>query len=157
MLTESIQKQIIVDFFNNSTAVVNKQKSQLTNNKRTHAFYQQNFLSNDDENEYYENRFASKTFENFNFDFQYKVAAESEHNKKFFVVDELEVNFTTFIIITHTCRRCDKKFQFSNKLHKHFKKCIVKKISVLYIAKTENFIIDFKTSSNVNIKYNFCF
>ena len=67
------------------------------------------------------------------------------------------MNFTTFIIITHTCRRCNKKFQFNNKLYKHFKKCIAKKISVLHIAKIENFIIDFKTSSNVNIEYNFRF
>ena len=68
-MIELIQKQIIVDFFNNSTIVVNKQKLQLTNNKRTHAFYQQNFLSNNDENEYYKNRFVTKIFEKFNFDF----------------------------------------------------------------------------------------
>ena len=127
MLTELTQKQITADFFNNLTTVVNKQKSQSTNNKRTHAFYQQNFSSNDDENEYYENRFVSKTFQNFNFDFQYEFAAKSEHDKNLFAVDEFEVNFTTLIAITHTCRRCDEKFQFNNKLHKHFKKCIAKK------------------------------
>ena len=110
MLIELIQKQIIVDFFNNSTIVVNKQKSQLTNNKHTHVFYQQNLLLNNDENEYYENRFVSKIFENFNFDFQYNVAAKSEHDEKIFVVDEFEINFTTFIVIIYACRRCDEKF-----------------------------------------------
>ena len=152
MLIKLIQKQIIVDFFNNSTIIVNNQKLQLTNNKRTHVFDQQNFLLNDNEN-----RFVSKIFKNFNFDFQYDVAAKNEHNKKFFVVDEFEINFTIFIVITHACRRCDKKFQFNNKLHKHFKKCIAKKINVLHIAKTKNFIIDFKTSLNANIEYNFRF
>ena len=157
MLIELIQKQITVDFFNNSSTAVNKQKSQSTNNKRTHAFYQQNFSSNDDENEYYENRFVAKTFEKFNFDFQYNVAVNNEQNKNFFVFDESKINFTIFIVITHTCRRCNKKFLFNNKLYKHFKKCIAKKINVLHIAKIENFIIDFKTSSNANIEYNFRF
>ena len=114
LLIESIQKQIIIDFFNNLTTIVKKQKSQLTNNKRTHAFYQQNLLSNNDENEYYENRFVAKTIEKFNFDFQFDVVAKNEQNKNFFVVDEFEMNFTTFIVIIHTCRRCNKKFQFSN-------------------------------------------
>ena len=77
-MIESIQKQIIIDFFSNSTIVVNKQKLQLTNNKRIHAFYQQNFLSNNDENEYYENRFVAKTFEKFNFDFQYNIIVNNE-------------------------------------------------------------------------------
>ena len=67
------------------------------------------------------------------------------------------MNFTTFIIITHTCRCYNKKFQFNNQLYKHFKKCIVKKINVLHIAKIKIFIIDFKTSSNSNIEYNFRF
>ena len=110
MLIESIQKQITVNFFNNLTTIVKKQKLQSTSNKRTHAFYQQNFSSNDDENEYYENRFVAKTIEKFNFDFQFDVVAKSEQNKNFFVVDKFEVNFTTFIVITHTCRRCNKKF-----------------------------------------------
>ena len=105
-----IQKQIIVDFFNNSTIFVNKQKLQSINNKRTHAFYQQNFLLNNDKNEYYENRFVAKTFNKFNFDFQFDVVVKNEQNENFFVVDEIEMNFTTFIVITHTCRCCNKKF-----------------------------------------------
>ena len=109
-MIELIQKQIIVDFFNNLTTVVNKQKLQLINNKRTHAFYQQNFSSNDDENEYYENRFVTKTFEKFNFDFQFNIVAKNEQNKKKFVVDKFEMNFIIFIVIIYTCRRCNKKF-----------------------------------------------
>ena len=110
MLIKSIQKQIIVNFFNNSTIVVNKQKLYLINNKRTHAFYQQNFLSNNDKNEYYKNRFVAKTFEKFNFNFQFEIVAKNEQNKNFFVVDEFEINFTIIIVIIHTCRHCNKKF-----------------------------------------------
>ena len=157
LLTESTQKQITADFFNNSTAAVSKQKSQSTSSKRTHAFYQQNLSSNDDENEYYENRSAAETLEKLNFDSQYDVAVNSEQDENFFAFDESKINFTTFTVITHTCRRCDEKFQFNNKLHKHLKKCIAKKISALHIAEAESLIIDFKASSNANIEYSFRF
>ena len=155
LLTGPTQKQITAGPSSNPTAAVSRQESQPTGSKRTHAFYQQDLPPDDGENGYYEDRSAAETLGELNFDPQYDVAVDSEQDGDLSALDEPEVNFTAPTATTHTCRRCDEKFQSSNKLHRHLKECIAEEISALHTAEAESPIIDSKAPPDANTGYSF--